>query len=323
MVLSSRRLMLLTLAVVLVVVAIAIPALGAEPGGRFVDDNGNQHEASIEAIAAAGVTKGCNPPTNDRYCPDDTVSRAQMASFLVRAFKLPPTTKDFFTDDAGSVHEANINALAAAGVTQGCNPADSNLFCPAQIVSRGQMASFINRAGGYPNAGTDYFSDDNGSTHEAAINAIAARGITVPCGFGSYCPDSPMFRDVMATMLARALGLTPISPPPSPTPPNPELPAHEIIRLKDLSTTQLYHVVAVGEAIRDDGSGEYDFTDGTAVVELELKGEIRTVPLNTCLVVRGSPEGGSDLAVRDAYGNPDGHGVVNLGVRCPNGIDDL
>jgi hypothetical protein len=314
---------LLTLAAVLVLVAIAIPAFAAEQGGRFVDDNGNQHEANIEAIAAVGVTKGCNPPTNDRYCPKDTVTRQQMASFLVRAFKLPPTSKDFFIDDETSVHEGDINALAAAGVTKGCNPPSNDRFCPTQTVSREQMASFIKRAGGYPSVGTDYFSDDNGSIHEGDINAIAAKGITVPCGFGSYCPTSPMFRDVMATMLARALGLKPISPPPSPKPPSPEQPPYEVIRLKDLGTTQLYHVVAVGEAIRDDGGGEYDFTDGTATVELELKGETRTVPLNTCLVVTGSPEGGSDLSVRDAYGNPDGHGVVNLGVRCPRGIDDL
>jgi hypothetical protein len=48
------------------------------------------HESDINAVAAAGVTVGCNPPINDRFCPDDPVSRAQLASFLVRALDLTP-----------------------------------------------------------------------------------------------------------------------------------------------------------------------------------------------------------------------------------------
>ena len=51
----------------------------------FVDDAGSVFEADINAIAAAGITLGCNPPTNDRYCPTDNVTRAQMAAFLRRA----------------------------------------------------------------------------------------------------------------------------------------------------------------------------------------------------------------------------------------------
>ena len=39
----------------------------------------------IDWLAAAGVTRGCNPPVNDRFCPDDYVSRGQIAAFLVRA----------------------------------------------------------------------------------------------------------------------------------------------------------------------------------------------------------------------------------------------
>ena len=54
------------------------------PGGTFTDDDNNIHEGSIEAIAAAGITKGCNPPANDNFCPGDTVTRGQMAAFLHR-----------------------------------------------------------------------------------------------------------------------------------------------------------------------------------------------------------------------------------------------
>jgi hypothetical protein len=53
---------------------------------RFVDDNGHLFEGAIERLAQAGITLGCNPPTNNRFCPNDNVTRGQMAAFLKRAF---------------------------------------------------------------------------------------------------------------------------------------------------------------------------------------------------------------------------------------------
>jgi hypothetical protein len=97
-------------------------------------------EANINRIAAADITSGCD---EQRYCPDGAVTRAQMATFLVRALNLPPTSRDFFGDDDGSKHEASINSLAAAGITSGCG---SGRYCPDGIVTRGQMAAFLHRA---------------------------------------------------------------------------------------------------------------------------------------------------------------------------------
>jgi hypothetical protein len=51
----------------------------------FTDDNTSVFEDDIEWLAATGVTRGCNPPTNDQFCPDDPVTREQMAAFLFRA----------------------------------------------------------------------------------------------------------------------------------------------------------------------------------------------------------------------------------------------
>ncbi len=51
----------------------------------FVDTVGSVFRDDIERLAAAGITKGCNPPVNDRFCPEDPVTRGQMAAFLVRA----------------------------------------------------------------------------------------------------------------------------------------------------------------------------------------------------------------------------------------------
>ncbi|RLE26461.1 MAG: hypothetical protein DRJ50_00860 [Actinobacteria bacterium] len=56
-------------------------------GGTFTDDDTSIFEADIEWLASEGITRGCNPPTNDRFCPDNNVTRGQMAAFLVRAFE--------------------------------------------------------------------------------------------------------------------------------------------------------------------------------------------------------------------------------------------
>ena len=54
-------------------------------GDRFVDDDGSVFESAIDKLATAGVTQGCNPPINDRFCPGDKVTRGQLAAFLNRA----------------------------------------------------------------------------------------------------------------------------------------------------------------------------------------------------------------------------------------------
>lgn len=106
---------------------------------HFSDDDGLPAEPAINALAAAGIVLGCG---EGRYCPDETVSRARMASYLARAFALPEVADDFFADDDGHGHEANINRLAASGITVGCT---ADRFCVAGQVTRGQIASFLVR----------------------------------------------------------------------------------------------------------------------------------------------------------------------------------
>lgn len=168
----------------------------------FADDDHTTHEDAIAAIAEAGITSGCE---TNLFCPDDQVTRGQMATFLVRALDLPAAERDWFDDDNGSVHEDAVNRLADAGITNGCS---AESFCAADPISREHMATFLVRALDLPGAETDHFSDDDGSAHEASINALAAAGVTGGCGGESYCPAEPVTRGQMATFLARALGLT-------------------------------------------------------------------------------------------------------------------
>jgi uncharacterized membrane protein YdcZ (DUF606 family) len=176
----------------------------------FVDDNGHTFEADIEWLADEGITKGCNPPVNDRFCPDSTVTRGQMAAFLVRALNLTDTLDDPFGDDDDSIFEADIEKLAAAGITKGCNPPTNDMYCPDSKVTRGQMAAFLVRAIGYvDDGGGNLFIDDDGSVFETDIDKLGTAGVTKGCNpptNNMYCPNSVVTRGQMAAFLHRALG---------------------------------------------------------------------------------------------------------------------
>ncbi len=75
----------LRIGVMLIVVAAMIaPVAVLAAGGSFTDDDTSIFEADIEWLQGAGVTAGCNPPANDHFCPDDPVTRGQMAAFMRR-----------------------------------------------------------------------------------------------------------------------------------------------------------------------------------------------------------------------------------------------
>ena len=58
--------------------------LPAATQDSFIDDEDSIFENDINKLAESGITRGCNSPSNDRYCPDSSVTRSQMAAFLVR-----------------------------------------------------------------------------------------------------------------------------------------------------------------------------------------------------------------------------------------------
>ena len=115
--------------------ALDLPPAAVSPftdsAGTFFDD--------INRLAAAGITKGC---TATKFCPQEPVTRGQMAAFLNRALDLPPAAVSPFTDSAGTFLD-DINRLAAAGITKGCT---ATKFCPQEPVTRAQMATFLARA---------------------------------------------------------------------------------------------------------------------------------------------------------------------------------
>ena len=106
----------------------------------FVDDDGTTHEDAINRLAASSIASGC---AATRYCPNATVIRGQMASFLARGLGLPLATADWFADDDYSTYQTDINRLAESRITGGCG---HGRFCPGAGITRGQMAAFLHRA---------------------------------------------------------------------------------------------------------------------------------------------------------------------------------
>ena len=116
--------------------------LPTDPPDAFPDDDGSVHEPAINALAAMGIIGG---RADGRYAPASAVTRGQMASLLARAV-LPadaPHTTDFFADDAGDVHEYDINTVTEAAIAGGT--ADGT-YRSGDPVRRDQIASFLARA---------------------------------------------------------------------------------------------------------------------------------------------------------------------------------
>ena len=98
-------------------------------------------ENDINSLAGAGITFGCGP---NRFCPDAPIARDAWAALLRRALDLPGGG-DRFVDDTTSIFENDINALAAAGLTLGCNPPDNDLYCPQRLVTRAEAMAMLHR----------------------------------------------------------------------------------------------------------------------------------------------------------------------------------
>lgn len=126
---------------VLRVLGIELPE---DPADAFADDNGSEHEDAINVLAELKIVAGRE---DGKFLPDSALSRAQGATLFVRMIDVVtgdalPAGRNAFEDDEGIVHEGAINALAAAGLTQGVT---SSTYVPSGTVSRGALATFVLR----------------------------------------------------------------------------------------------------------------------------------------------------------------------------------
>ncbi len=187
---------------------------GSLPNGwiaNFSDvPNSHQFYFHIIKLVANGITAGCATP--GAYCPLNSVTRAQMAVFLMKSkngqcFVPPACSGDFNDVPCSNPFAPWIEALADAGITAGCAAPGGPNYCPNNPVLRQQMAVFLLKA----LHGSTYDPPDcNGDFADVAcpgnpfadwIEQLAAENITGGCGGGNYCPLNPVRRDQMAAFL--------------------------------------------------------------------------------------------------------------------------
>jgi hypothetical protein len=177
--------------------------------------------AYIEAFYNAGITTGCGVGPLI-YCPEQPVTRAAMAVFLLRAkygsSYTPPAASHYFADlpVAGKEwQEAWVDQLYREGITGGCGTGPL-IYCPETSTTRAAMAVLILRAkngSSYtPPAASHFFADlpvAGKEWMEPWVDELYREGITTGCGTGPliYCPETAVKRQAMAAFIVRAFNL--------------------------------------------------------------------------------------------------------------------
>ena len=165
---------------------------------------------SVEHMVRDGITSGCG---GGDFCPDASITRSQMAVFLLRAshggsYIPPPATGTLFADVGANDFAANwIEELYTEGISGGCakNPLR---FCPSDSVTRGQMAVFLLKVyhgiSYAPPPAQGVFGDVPASSPFAPwIEELARLAVTAGCGGNSYCPSSSVTRGQMAVFMTK------------------------------------------------------------------------------------------------------------------------
>jgi Bacterial Ig-like domain (group 3)/S-layer homology domain len=109
--------------------------------------SGDPGFAWIQKMYELGITAGCG---NGDFCPSEDTPRDQMAVFVIRTrygataiFDYPPTP--YFNDVTPDTFGWSwIQRMREDNITSGCAP---TLFCPENLVTRGEMAVFVMTAG--------------------------------------------------------------------------------------------------------------------------------------------------------------------------------
>ena len=170
--------------------------------------------SSVTRLVTNGISAGCGAGS---FCVSAALTRAQVAVLLLKGsnglcFVPPAATGTVFADVAsGDFAAAWIEALAAAGITEGCGGGN---YCPGAPVSRAQMAVFLLKAehgqGYAPPLCAGIFDDvPCPSPFADWIEELFAEGITGGCSTDPalYCPSAPATRGQAAALLSTTFRL--------------------------------------------------------------------------------------------------------------------
>ena len=111
------------------------------PGKTFSDISAHKNQPAIEALIARGIINGMG---NDSYAPDETMTRAQFATIVVKALGLTSKASSVFTDvTADKWYAPYIGTAYAYGIVNGKS---ATTFDPEGTITRQEAAAMVARA---------------------------------------------------------------------------------------------------------------------------------------------------------------------------------
>lgn len=191
-----------------------------EPGAApFADRDRviDVHLNNVDCAFAAGILVGETEDGERFLRPGNSVTRAQMATIVVGAlehagYNLPDSPADAFTDDDQSVHEDNINTLAAIGIVEGVS---DGRYRPHAPVTRAQMLTMMVQAAEVaygtefePVTGNPFTDVSDSNVHkDNIIVGSNVLGITAGSSENEFNPGANTRRDWIATFITRLVDM--------------------------------------------------------------------------------------------------------------------
>ncbi len=166
------------------------------------DISGHWAETSINKLVNAGAISGYPDGT---FKPDSSITRAEFATVLVKAFNLEPRNGKVFSDTSGHWAENSIRTATAHGIVSGYNASN---FGPNDIITREQMAVMIIIAANLTN-------DEEGKTFadgpqisewaKKAVGIASSKGIITGYPDNTFKPKANATRAEAVTVIVKAL----------------------------------------------------------------------------------------------------------------------
>jgi len=167
------------------------------------DINGHWAQANIDKLVALGCISGYPDGT---FKPDNTITRAEFATMLVKAFELENKGGKIFADTAAHWAKDYIAAAAANGVVNGY---DTYTFGPDDLITREQMAVMIVKAAKLAtesSQGTSFLDNADISSWAAGAVAVAVRnGVIKGYPDNTFLPQGQATRAEAVTVIVNAL----------------------------------------------------------------------------------------------------------------------
>ncbi len=165
------------------------------------DIKGHWAQVQIEKLITAGAISGYPDST---FKPDQTISRAEFAAVLVKAFKLEAKNGKIFADTAEHWAKDAIATAAACGIVSGY---DAETFAPDESITREQMAVMISKAAKLTPVESGKIFSDQEQISEWARDAVnRASGHEIISGYpdNSFQPKANATRAQAVTVIAKA-----------------------------------------------------------------------------------------------------------------------